>query len=172
VNGSANGLGVLGAMVPPAVLILACGTLITSTSARLARIVDRVRALSASFERLCNAEVEFAEERLAEVERQLASHAQRSQFIQGSLTSFYVALAIFVGTSLSLALVVVLPALAWLSSALGLVGTLFLFHGCVLLIRETRLALASVKSEMDFVLALGERHRSRRPPVEPRRERA
>jgi hypothetical protein len=159
------GIGVLGAMITPAILILACGTLITSTSSRLARIVDRVRVLSQAFEQLNTFEVEFADERLAEVERQLASHAQRSNLIQASLTAFYVALGFFVATSLSLAVVALLPATAWMSSALGMVGTLVFFHGCVLLIRETRLALASVKSETDFVLALSARHARRKPPL-------
>jgi hypothetical protein len=161
----AVGLGVLTAMITPAVLILACGTLITSTSTRLARIVDRVRVLSQAFEQLTTEEVEFAEERLAEVQRQLASHAQRSNLIQGSLTSFYVSLGFFVATSLSLAVVAFLPAVAVVSSTLGLGGTLVLFHGCVLLIRETRMALASVKAETDFVLALSARHHSRRRPT-------
>jgi Protein of unknown function (DUF2721) len=153
---------VLTAMITPAVLILACGTLITSTAGRLARIVDRVRALSQAYEHLTMNEVEFAEERLTEVERQIASHAQRGRLIQGSLTKFYVALGFFVATSISLALVMLLPVLAWLSSILGLIGTLIVFHGCVLLIRETRMAVSSVNSEMEFVLALRARHQSRR----------
>jgi Flp pilus assembly protein TadB len=160
-----SGLGVLSAMITPAVLILACGTLIGSTATRLARIVDRVRELSRTFEQLSTADnVEFVEERRAEVERQLASHARRSRLIQGSLTSFYIALALFVATSISLAVVALAPSLAWLPSALGLVGTLIFFHGCVLLIQETRLALSAVRSEMEFVLGLRERHQSRRNP--------
>ena len=43
---------VLGAMITPAVLISACGALILSTSVRLGRVVDRVRALSDRFEEL------------------------------------------------------------------------------------------------------------------------
>jgi hypothetical protein len=39
-------LDLLSAMITPAVLISACGTLIVSTSSRLARIVDRARGLS------------------------------------------------------------------------------------------------------------------------------
>jgi Protein of unknown function (DUF2721) len=160
---SVAGLSVLTAMITPAVLILACGTLITSTAGRLARIVDRVRVLSQAYEHLTldEGDVAFAHERLAEIERQIASHAQRGRLIQGSLTSFYVALGFFVATSISLALVMLAPLLAWLSSFLGLVGTLIVFYGCVLLIRETRMALASVNSEMDFVLALRARHHSR-----------
>lgn len=37
---------VLGAMITPAVLISACGTLVLSTSNRLSRVVDRVRVLA------------------------------------------------------------------------------------------------------------------------------
>jgi hypothetical protein len=159
-----SGGGVLAAMITPAILMLACGTLITSTATRLARIVDRVRQLSTQFDQLTSGGegVDFVEERLQEVERQLAAHVQRSRLIQGSLTSFYVSLGLFVATSLSLAVVTFVPALTWLVTALGLVGTLVLFHGSVLLIRETRLALLSVDSEMKFVLSLRERHQTRR----------
>jgi hypothetical protein len=41
-----------------------------------------------------------------------------------------------------------------LPNTLGIVGTVFLFYGCVRLIVETRLALRSVKSEMEFTLIL------------------
>jgi hypothetical protein len=43
---------VLSAMITPAVLISACGALILSTSVRLGRVVDRVRALADRFEEL------------------------------------------------------------------------------------------------------------------------
>jgi hypothetical protein len=36
---------------------------------------------------------------------------------------------------------------------------LMLFYGCVMLLRETRLALRAVDSEMAFVLELTDRHR-------------
>jgi hypothetical protein len=159
---ASSGLTVLGAMVTPALLILACGTLITSTASRLARIVDRVRKLSAALEKLwADPSPDFAEVRRAELERQLAIHADRGRLIQRSLTSFYLALGLFVATSLSLAGVAFLPRLSWLPTTLGIVGSLVLFYGCVLLIRETRLALGAVRSEMDFVLSLRERYAAR-----------
>jgi hypothetical protein len=43
---------VLGAMITPAVLISAAGTLVLSTSQRLSRVVDRIRVLAAEAERL------------------------------------------------------------------------------------------------------------------------
>ncbi len=49
-----SALSVLTAMITPAVLISACGTMILSTSTRLGRVVDRVRALSDRLEELAN----------------------------------------------------------------------------------------------------------------------
>src|SRR5260370_33640017 len=45
-----SGLTVLSAMITPAVLISACGSLILSTSTRLGLVVDRVRESSNQFE--------------------------------------------------------------------------------------------------------------------------
>ena len=39
----------------------------------------------------------------------------------------------------------------WVAVALGLVGSLFMFYGSVLLIIESRMALSAIHSEMDFV---------------------
>ena len=61
-------LGLLSAMITPAVLISACGQLIFSTSTRLARIVDRVRQLTPLLEQLFAGEVhEFADERRRQI---------------------------------------------------------------------------------------------------------
>jgi len=152
---TSSALSLLSAMITPAVLISACGTLIFSTSTRLARIVDRVRELSRLVEQLFMEEsADFPEERRAEVDRQLSVHVQRSHLIQRSLTSFYVSLGMFVATTISIGLVALLGRLAWLPGALGIAGTVVLFYGCVLLIAETRLALHSVSSEMEFILRL------------------
>ena len=158
-----GGLAPLSDMVTPALLISACGTLIFSTSTRLARIVDRVRALIAALEQFSAQEPDdLVQERRQEVERQLASHTRRGRLIQGSLTSLYVALGLFVATTVSIGISPVVPHLTWLPSALGMVGTLALFYGCVLLIRETRLALASVDAEMTFVLRQRDMYQNRR----------
>lgn len=155
------GLSLLSAMITPAVLISACGTLIFSTSTRLARVVDRVRHLSAQIERLfADEHVRFLEERRREVEVQLGFYARRARLVQGSLTSFYVALGIFVSTTIAIALTPFVPRLAWLPSVLGIAGTLVLFAGCVLLINETRLALQALKSEMAFTLRLSGLHQA------------
>ena len=60
---------------------------------------------------------------------------------------------------------------AWLPNALGIVGTVFLFYGCITLIAETRLALRSVKSEMEFTLMLRAKYQERRDRIVERRRR-
>ncbi|MFN0123798.1 MAG: DUF2721 domain-containing protein [Blastocatellia bacterium] len=159
VTPSTADLSLLSAMITPAVLISACGTLIFSTSTRLARIVDRVRMLSQQIENeLLDDTIDFADERRGEIERQLGIHARRSRLIQTSLTSFYVSLGLFVSSTVSIGAAAFLLQfgwrLNWLPGTFGILGTLFMFYGCVLLIAETRLALRSVNIEMEFVLRL------------------
>jgi len=155
-------LDVLTAMITPAVLISACGTLIFSTSTRLARVVDRVRELTMAMDTLyAGAEGDFLEERRAEVERQLSIHAQRGRLIQWSLTSYYVSLGLFVGSAAAIGLVAFLNVASWLPTTLGILGTLALFYASALLINETRLAVRSVNAEMAFALTLRDLHVAR-----------
>ncbi|HZN12060.1 MAG TPA: DUF2721 domain-containing protein, partial [Blastocatellia bacterium] len=85
---ASSALNVLSAMFTPAVLISAAGTLIFSTSNRLARIVDRVRELSRTIEKeFVQEPPDFIEERRAEIERQILAHSRRSRLIMRSLTS-------------------------------------------------------------------------------------
>ncbi len=155
-------LAVLSAMITPAVLISACGLLILSTSARLTRVVDRVRSMIAALDTLlAKAQDDLVQMRRQHVEGQLELLTHRCRLIQRALTSFYLALGAFVATILAIALTAVLPALAWGPALLALAGTGVLFYGCVLLIRETRLAIESVDREMAFVLALREAYRAR-----------
>lgn len=157
-----NSLSLLSAMITPAVLISACGTLIMSTSMRLARIVDRVRELSQSTEEMFAREtVLFAEERRLEFERQLSVHTQRGKIIQNALTGFYLSLGLLVAATVSIGLTSLVRQLYWLPTSLGIAGTITLFYGSVLLIAETRLALQSVNSEMQFTLQLRDLYRQR-----------
>ena len=49
---TSSAIAVLTAMITPAVLISACGSMILSTSTRLGRVVDRVRQLSDKLEEM------------------------------------------------------------------------------------------------------------------------
>lgn len=133
-----------------------------STSMRLARIVDRVRDLSSQVEELFIGDsTDFAEQRRAEVERQLSVHARRGKIIQNALTGFYISLGLLVAATVSIGFTAIIQQAAWLPAVLGILGTISLFYGSVLLIAETRLALRSVNSEMQFTLHLRDLYRQR-----------
>ncbi|HEX3142753.1 MAG TPA: DUF2721 domain-containing protein [Pyrinomonadaceae bacterium] len=152
-------VAVLTAMITPAVLISASGTMILSTSTRLGRVVDRVRELSARLRQLANEDinVEFLEEERAMLYDQLDKLTSRSRLLQRALTSFYLAVGVFVATSVAIGAVAFFYARglasrgAWVPVAMGLIGALFLFYGSMLAIFEARLALSATHSEMDFI---------------------
>ena len=152
---SPQALELLSAMITPAVLISACGTLIFSTATRLARVVDRVRALTRLLEQLyATDQGDFVAERREESERQLSLQARRSGIIQRALTALYVSLGLFVATTVSIGVAGLAPHVSWLPTVLGITGTIVLFYASILLINETRLALRSVDLEMAFSLRL------------------
>lgn len=162
-NETLTGLSLLSAMITPAVLISACGTLVFSTSTRLARVVDRVRQLSAEAAELATAsESELTQERVRQMEVQLGLYARRSRLVQGALTAFYVSLGLFVAATVAIGLTAFVSHVAWVPSTLGVLGTLVLFAGSVLLISETRLAVASLEHEMESTIRLFDRTLGRR----------
>lgn len=168
---SPSALAVLTAMITPAVLISACGTLILSTSTRAGRVVDRVRSLSDLFESLARGEreVDLPAERRELVFEQLDKLTSRARLLQRSMTFFYLALGIFVGTSVAIGVVTLSgAALAWVPVAMALLGAGFLFYGSLLLIFEARLALSTIHEEMDFVWRMGMHHAPAESRARPR----
>lgn len=157
-----SALAVLTAMITPAVLISACGMLILSTSSRLGRVVDRVRVLLDRFEELAHNDdangLELYEERRAMIFDQLDKLTSRARLLQRCMTIFYLALGIFVATSVAIGLVAAIDVTryGWLPAVMGMLGALFLFYGSILLIFEARMAFATIKAEMDFVWRLGQ----------------
>jgi hypothetical protein len=158
-----SAVAVLTAMITPAVLISACGALILSTSTRLGRVIDRVRLLIDRFEEMMKTReedekgVELFEERRVVIFNQLDKLTTRTRLLQKSMRVFYLALGIFVATSVAIGLVAAVgrPAYAWLPVVLGLSGACGLFYGSVLLIKESRLAQDALNAEMDFIWKLG-----------------
>jgi hypothetical protein len=131
-----SSLAVLTAMITPAVLISASGTMILSTSTRLGRVVDRVRSLSDRLEELAHGkpDTEFLDERRAIIFYQLDKLTSRSRLLQRALTTFYVAVGVFVATSVAIGLVAISGTrYSWIPIVLGLIGACFLFYGSVLL---------------------------------------
>jgi len=156
-----SAVAVLTAMITPALLISACGTFILSTSNRLGRIVDRVRILSHEFEQMVHSpqDVELVDERRDLILSQIDWLAQRANFLQRGLTSFYVASGIFISTSVALGIVaVVTTQYQWIPVLLALLGGAFFFYGSILMLFEARLALSSLRAETAFLLKLVRLH--------------
>jgi alkylation response protein AidB-like acyl-CoA dehydrogenase len=154
-------LGVHSAMITPAVLILSCGSLILTTSTRLTRVVDRVREMLAEVEGLRSASDEVSNEKRLMYLAQLDRAAKRARLLQRTLARLYIALATFVATSVAIGIVALhgLMTFAWVTLVFGFIGAGLLFSASVLLIFESRLALATTYEEMDFTRKMVQRHR-------------
>src|SRR5438128_5900891 len=156
-----SALAVLSAMITPGVLISACGTLVLSTSTRLGRVVDRVRDLSDRFEQLTNDPMpELQLEKRAMILSQLELSTSRAGLLQRSLTSLYLAIGIFVSTTVAIGIIATIgaPRYSGLPVGLGLIGSCFLCYGSGLLILEARLAFASTQKEMDFLWRMSQHY--------------
>lgn len=169
-----SALAILTAMITPAVLISACGTLILSTSTRLGRGVDRMRSLGNRLEELAHTkndqEIELYEERRKFIYQQIFGVARRNRFLQRAMQAFYLGLSIFISCSVSIGIVAATGrGYEWLPAVLGLTGALCLFYGSILLILETRLASRVLFEELDFVLRLSKEFVPQKVSASPRR---
>lgn len=143
---------VLGAMITPAVLISASGTLVLSTSNRLGRIVDRVRVLADEAEKLKAPDgltPEEAAEKAGQITDQLVPQFRRVRMLQAALTVLYAAIGLLVAASLAIgASAAARGALGWVPILLGLGGAVALLIASSVLVREARLAVKSTMLEM------------------------
>ncbi len=156
-----DALAILTAMITPAVLISACGALIFSTSTRLGRVIDRVRVLSERFQELAAhpEKDDMFQERQVLIFTQLDRQTSRARLIQRAMTAFYTALGVFVSSTVAIAIVSAAARnFTWIAVVLGLVGALFMLYGSMLLIVESRMALAAIMSEMDFVWKVSQKY--------------
>jgi hypothetical protein len=153
-----DALSVLSAMITPAVLISACGSLILATSTRLMRAVDRVRDVSLRFGELAEhpPEGENVEDERTMLFAQLDLTTRRARLLQRALARLYWALGAFVGTSAAIGLVAASGReYTWVPIGFGLAGAGLLLWASVMLVHESRIALMALEAEMDFTWKLG-----------------
>ena len=152
----ANPLAVLTFIAAPAILTNASSVLALGTSNRFARNVDRSRQIIASM----RSATEPAGSEMIEMYRgQLKRTETRAALLIRSLSSFYFSLGCFAAGSLLSLLGAILAGTEYhavlrtmLGAALvaGICGLGGLITGCVLLVRETRLALKSLREDISF----------------------
>jgi hypothetical protein len=149
---------VLAAMITPALLISATGTLVLSTSHRLSRVVERVRVLARDAEQLLRPlPPDASDPGLAHGKRSLITTqlTTRALLLRSALASLYMAIGLLVATSIAVgALTTFRSGPSWPVIALAMIGACALMWGSVLLVREGRLAIGSTLDEMQYVRAL------------------
>lgn len=148
----------LTAMVTPALLISATGSLVLSTSTRLGRVVDRVRQLEERLSDVIYSEnkddIPLYDKRVEVIVDLLDKVTSRSRILQRAMGAFYYGLMFFVSTSVTIAVAAIFNSYRWVPIPIGIIGIMFLFYGSVLMLRETRMAAATVNAEMDFTWEL------------------
>ncbi|MBS1796044.1 MAG: DUF2721 domain-containing protein [Acidobacteria bacterium] len=148
----------LTAMITPALLISATGSLVLSTSTRLSRVVDRVRELEKRLSELIVIDdkdsIPLYEKRLDTIVNLLDKVTTRARILQRAMSAFYYGLGLFILTSVTIAVAGLFNIYRWLPIPVGIVGIFFLFLGSILMLRETRFATATIDAEMDFTWAL------------------
>jgi hypothetical protein len=151
----------LTAMVTPALLISATGSLVLSTSTRLGRVVDRVRQLEIRLGEMIYAEdknaIPLYEKRVEVIVDLLDKVTSRSRILQRAMGAFYYGLMFFILTSVTIAVAGLFNIYRWMPIPVGIIGIVFLFYGSILMLRETRMATATVNAEMDFTWELARR---------------
>jgi hypothetical protein len=139
-----NPFAVLTAVVAPAILTNACSVLSLGTANRMARVVDRTRALNASLKAMDRNDAD----RPSHME-QLKRLDVRGRLLIRALRLFYFALGAFASSALVAILGSVLiawdlavgfQAAAGLGFLIGTSAVCGLATGCALMVRETKLA--------------------------------
>jgi hypothetical protein len=141
----ANPFAALSAIAGPAILTNACSVLALGTGNRLARVVDRTRAVVAS-----------AETDATPRAKQLEHLHIRAHMLLSALRSFYSSLGLFAATALMASLgsiaasygsELAFQTIAIIAVLSGTLAVTTLTLGCVAIVRETRLAVKSLEEE-------------------------
>jgi hypothetical protein len=157
-NALSNTIEFLTAMVTPTLLISATGSLVLSTSTRLGRVIDRVRELESRLSELILTDdkntIPLYEKRLDTIVNLLDKVTSRARILQRAMGAFYYGLGFFILTSVTIAIAAFFNTYRWIPIPVGVIGIFFLFYGSIQMLRETRMATATVNAEMDFTWAL------------------
>jgi hypothetical protein len=147
-HSQAPAISIISAMITPAILILASGSLVASTLVRLGRIVDRARSL---IDRLDACKAAGDDKGVAVYRTILNDYRHRATLVERALSGYYAAIGFFVAASLTIALDnfinLIMP---WLAVAITMVGATLLLAGTVALRLETNMAAGTLKREMEL----------------------
>lgn len=141
-----NDTALFTSLVTMAILISACGNLISSTSTRLIRVVDICRGFCE------RAKTETNKKELDQIFLQLEKIGPRIKLLETALTMFYVAISCFALTTLFMSLDQISSQnLSALTLGCGIVGVLILPIASILLVVERQFTMKSIWQEIDYV---------------------
>jgi len=143
---------VVAAMITPALLILASGSLVATALVRLGRVVDRSRILIASIEASPVADAEV-------LRRSLDRHRRRALYAERSVGLFFVGVVVFVIDCLTIGIDHFAgDTLTLLPVAATIAGLIVVMAGAAYMVGETQLGAAQIVEE----IRLGQERLSRR----------
>jgi hypothetical protein len=149
-NGFSAAQVIIGAMITPALLILASGSLIATALVRLARVVDRVRKLAEAGD-------------IATSEADLRRHERRALLAEQAVRIFFAAVLCFVLAGFGIALDhAASDRLTWLPVGMTVAGMALIVMGSGAMLAECRLAASQIRAEIAILAT------SVRPPAEIR----
>jgi hypothetical protein len=143
------------AMIAPALFLTATGSLLISTSNRMGRIVDRIRAIVSMCESGQLEQLDFSSYRRKHAIDELRHLHTRSNRVMVAVTMLYMALSAFAATSMAIAINLIaghfLDALPVVCAVTG-VGLLLV--ACINLVLEARSSLHGNDREVKFFYEL------------------
>ncbi len=139
-NGFSPAQAIISAMITPALLIMASGSLIATVLVRLARVVDRVRKLTESSGSLAAGELE--------------RHERRAVLAERAVLLYFCAVVCFVAAGFAIALDHALgDQFWWLPVAITTLGMALIVSGSTAMLAECRLAMVQIRSEIAAAIA-------------------
>jgi hypothetical protein len=134
---------VVAAMITPALLILASGSLVATALVRLARVVDRSRSLIAAIETGSLVDP-------VGMRRSLDRHRVRALYAERSVGLFFIAVVVFVLDCLSIGVDHLSgDTLTWVPIAATICGMIVLIAGAGYMVAESRLGAQQIFEEID-----------------------
>jgi hypothetical protein len=134
-SGFSAAQALISAMITPALLILASGSLIATALVRLARVVDRVRKLTEAGETPTRGE--------------LHRHERRALLAERALQSYFFAVVCFVVAGIAIGIDhLAADRLTWLPVAVTLLGMGLIVAGSAAMLWECKLAVAELGAEI------------------------
>ena len=144
-NANSPALIIISAMITPALLILGSASLVATALQRLARAIDRARAML----QLTDEETRKLGWTQDMTKRWLDRYAKRSQMAEQAVTAFFLAVGILVLGCLSIAVDrYFADMLTWLPVSLTVIGMCMILAGAYFMVQESRLANFQIREEI------------------------